>query len=159
MMTKFLFPHSCKRVGWWILIPAAILGILLVFELINFGLLDNTKAFAVYSDEFLGKTVFFDMVENNISDEIIGILFIIGALLVAFSKEKEEDEFIAKIRMESLVWATHINYGILIFCMLFFYGTGFYFVMLFNMFTILILFILRYYFQLYQSKKSMRYEE
>ena len=115
--------------------------------------------FAIYSGDFLGGTESFGFVKDNISDEILGILFIVGAILVAFSKEKHEDEFIAKIRMESLVWATYINYAILIFCMLFFYNIGFLYVMIFNMFTVLLLFILRFYYLLYRSNKSMSYEK
>jgi len=115
--------------------------------------------FAIYSDWFLGDKAIFGLVKDNISNEILGILCIIGAILVAFSKEKYEDEFIAKIRMESLVWATYINYAILILCILFFYGFGFMYVMIFNMFTILFLFIVRFYYLLYKSNKSISHEK
>lgn len=152
MKTKILFPNHFKRMGWIILIPSAILGVLSIFDVIKFDFLNNIKVFAIYSDGFLGSSKIFGFIENNISDEILGILCIVGAILVAFSKEKCEDEFIAKIRLESLVWATYINYAILIFCMLFFYSIGFLYVMIFNMFTILIFFIIRFYFKLYKNE-------
>jgi small-conductance mechanosensitive channel len=157
MKTKILFPNHFKRIGWIILIPSAIFGILAVFDVFKFEFL--AKVFALYSDDFSGGRTVFGFVKNNISDEIIGILCIIGAVLVAFSKEKHEDEFIAKIRMESLVWATYINYAILIFCMLFFYGIGFFYVMIFNMFTILVFFIIRFYYQVYKLNKAMSHEK
>jgi hypothetical protein len=159
MKTKILFPNHFKRMGWIILIPSAILGVLSIFDVIKFDFLNNIKVFAIYSDDFPGSSKILGFVENNISDEILGTLCIVGAILVAFSKEKYEDEFIAKIRMESLVWATYINYAILIFCMLFFYSIGFLYVMIFNMFTILIFFIIRFYFQLFKSNKSMSHEK
>jgi hypothetical protein len=159
MKTKILFPNHFKRIGWIILIPSAILGVLSVFDAIKFGFLSNVKMFALYSDDFPSGNTVFGFVKNNISDEILGILCIVGAILVAFSKEKHEDEFIAKIRMESLVWATYINYAILIFCMLFFYSIGFLYVMIFNMFTILLFFIIRFYYLLYKSNKSMSHEK
>jgi small-conductance mechanosensitive channel len=160
MKTKILFPNHFKRIGWIILIPSAVLGVLSVFDVIKFDFLNNVKMFAIYSDDmFNGGRSVFGFVKNNISDEILGILCIVGAILVAFSKEKHEDEFIAKIRMESLVWATYINYAILILCMLFFYSIGFLYVMIFNMFTILIFFIIRFYYQLYKSNKSMSHEK
>ena len=56
----------------------------------------------------------FEWNTNNIADEIASILLIIGGILVAFSKTKDEDEYISKIRMESLIWATYVNYFILI---------------------------------------------
>jgi small-conductance mechanosensitive channel len=159
MKTKILFPNHFKRIGWIILIPSAILGVLSVFDVVKFGFLSNVKMFAIYSDDFPGSSTIFGFVKNNISDEILGILCIVGAILVAFSKEKHEDEFIAKIRMESLVWATYINYAILILCMLFFYSIGFLYVMIFNMFTILLFFIIRFYYLLYKSNKSMSHEK
>lgn len=160
MKTKLLFPHRFKTIGWILLVPAIILGILYLFFQIEPGFLD-TKVFSIYgSDSFLSSSSkFFQLVKNNITDEIAGVLLIIGALFVAFSREKTEDEFIAKTRLESLVWATYVNYIILIFCFLFFYDMGFFWVMILNMFTILIFFILRYYFILYMSKKSLGHEK
>ncbi len=158
MKTKLLFPNKFKRIGWIILVPSAILGILIMFFDFKLKLL-NVKVFAIISDEFTSPVSFFRIIKNNITDEIIGILFIIGAILVAFSKEKYEDEFIAKIRLESLVWATYVSYFILIICVLFVYGFSFFTVMVFNMFTILIFFIIRFYYMLYKSNKSMSYEK
>jgi len=159
MKTRILFPNCFKRIGWIVLIPSVILGVLVIFGVLEFKFLRNAKMFAIYSDDFPGSSTIFGYVKNNISDEILGILCIVGAILVAFSKEKHEDEFISKIRMESLVWATYINYAILIFCMLFFYSVGFLYVMIFNMFTILILFIIRFHYLLYNANKSMSNEK
>ena len=162
MKTKFLFPNHFKPIGWLLLIPSAILGILIIFYDFELKFLD-TKVFAIYSAGLNifgeGKATSFGLEKNNITDEIVSILFIIGAALVAFSKEKQEDEFIAKTRLESLVWATYINYGILIFCIIFFYGSGFFMVMIFNLFTILLIFIIRFHYFLYKSKKSLRHEK
>jgi hypothetical protein len=159
MKTKILFPNQFKWVGWIILIPSAILGVLLLFSEFSFNFLESIKVFAIYSDDFWGDDRIFGFIHDDLSNEVLGILCIAGAILVAFSKEKHEDEFIAKMRMESLVWAIYINYGVLIFCMVFFYGEAFYYVMIFNMFTILIIFICRFYYNLYRSNKSLNYEK
>ncbi len=158
MKTKLLFPNRFKRIGWILLVPSTILGVLCIFNDFSFDFLD-VKVFAIFSDDFLGPDTVFGLQKNNITDEIVGILFIIGALFVAFSKQKTEDEFIAKTRWESLVWATYFNYLILIFCFIFFYNTGFLWVMIFNMFTVLIFFIIRFYFILCMSKKSLSHEK
>ncbi|MGB3922738.1 MAG: hypothetical protein WBL00_02275, partial [Bacteroidales bacterium] len=97
--------------------------------------------------------------ENNVLDEISSILLIIGALLIAFSKEKTEDEFISKIRLESLVWATYINYAILIFAIIFIYDMTFLWVLVFNMFTLLVFFLIRFNWALYKSKNQISNEE
>ncbi len=159
MKTRFLLPACFKRIGWIIMIPSATLGLLLLFNILEFGFLDNAKVFALYSEEIFGKDRFMTVITNNIADEILGILIIIGGIMVAFSREKREDEFIARIRLESLVWATYINYAVLLFCILFFYGSGFLYIMIFNMFTILIIFIARFHFLMYRSEKSLRHEK
>lgn len=158
MKTKFLFPNHFKKIGWLILIPSAILGLLAFFELIEFNFLE-TNMFAIYSSEFPGRDTAFGVVTDNIADEIFGILFIIGAIFVGFSTEKHEDEFIDKTRTESLVWSVYSNYIILIFCMLFFYEIGFLYIMILNMFTILIFFIVRFKYMIYQSTKNLNYEK
>jgi hypothetical protein len=94
-------------------------------------------------------------VHNNLLNEITGLLIITSAFLVAFSKEKQEDEFISKIRLESLVWAVYLNYAILIIALLFIYDMSFMWVIIFNMFTILFFFIARFNWEVYKLKKSL----
>ena len=158
MKNKMLLPHRFKKIGWIILIPITILGIILmVAETVNMAL--HVKVFALMNSEFLGKNEFFTFIETDITGTIIGILFIAGALLVGFSREKNEDEFIGNLRQSSLLWAVLINYILLIFCLAFIYGTAFFGVMLYNMFTILIIFIARFNYILYRNSKSMSDEK
>jgi hypothetical protein len=138
----------------------------MVFEVVaianNFeGLNWEMKVFALIGDDSGWQNVneSLSWSKNNIFNELTLILIIIGGLLVAFSKTKQEDEYISKIRMESLIWATYVNYGVLLFTVLFIYGMPFFNVMIYNMFTVLIFFILRFHFMLYKSKRQLRYEE
>ncbi len=154
METKFLFPDKFKKIGWFIFIPALILGLVYLVTGTEFAFLD-ARAFALIDDEFMGKTQILKMVDNNLTDEIIGILLLIGAVLVAFSKEKDEDEFIMRVRLESLLWATYINVGFLLFCLMFVYGMMFFNVMLLNMYSLLILFIIRFNVIMFRTKNQM----
>ena len=158
MKTKLLFPNQFKKIGLFVLIPSAILGFMVLFLDFKFEFL-NIKMISIFSSGFQKSITFFGVTKNNITDEIVAILFIMGALFVAFSKEKNEDEFIAKNRLESLVWATYINYIILLFCIVFFYELEFLTVMVLNMFTILIFFIIRFYYVLFKSKKALSHEK
>ena len=81
---------------------------------------------------------------NNVLNEIVGVLMLVSSILVAFSKERVEDEYIAKLRLESLVWAVYVNYAILLVSFLFIFDMSFLWVMIFNMFTILWFFIIRF---------------
>jgi len=159
MKTKLLLPNHFKKVGWILLIPSTLLGLFIIIFDYEFRFLD-TKVFTIYSGSGVFQNpVFFGLIKANLTGTLVGILFLTGAIFVAFSKAKREDEFIAKIRLESLLWATYINYGVLVLCFLFFYEFEFLYVMIFNMFTILIFFIIRYYYMLYRANKSLSHEK
>jgi hypothetical protein len=158
MTTKYLFPYKYKKIGWLILVPSAIAGLVSLPVSYEPSFL-NFNVPAIFISELFGDTKLVGMVNNNMLNDIVGLLIIISSLLVAFSKEKSEDEYISKIRLESLVWAVYVNYGILLLSFLIIYDGSFLWVMLFNMFTILIFFIIRFNWQISRLKKSANYEE
>ena len=143
-------------IGWVLLIPSIVLGYMVIFHDFEFSFF-NIKVLSLFPSSFFGKPVdskLWSIIETDFVAELIGILFIVGALFVAFSKEKNEDEYIAKIRLESLLWATYTTFAIQIFCLLFFYELTFLKAMIVNMFTLLIVFIVRYNFIIYRSKSQ-----
>jgi len=160
METRFLLPNKFKVYGWILLIPSSILGLLVIFEEFKFNFLDM-RVFTISSGGFAPWEVTraFKFEKENLTATLVGVLFLLGALMVTLAREKNEDEFISKMRLESLLWATILNYLILLFCFIFFYEFGFVYVMIFNMFTILILFIIRFNYVLYLSSKSLRHEK
>lgn len=158
MKLDYLFPHRFKRIGTMILIPCILFGLYVVNSDLEPEFFD-LRVPAIFVDEIIGDKFMFGMTENNVLNELIGIILIISFLMVAFSKEKQEDELIEKIRLKSLVWATYVNYGVLLFSMIFIYGMSFLWVMIFNMFTILLFFIIRFNWQVRKLNKSLTYEE
>ncbi|MFD2245790.1 hypothetical protein [Pontibacter ruber] len=153
MKTRYLFPNRYKIIGWILLIPSTLLGLLMVLFDYSFFKL-NATVFALYDGGLFEPNKFLTLTKTDLADELIGAMVIIGGLLAAFSEEKDEDEYIAKIRLESLLWATYINYGFLLFSLLFIYGAGFYQIMIFNMFTLLFIFLVRFNFILHRTSKS-----
>ena len=158
MQTNYLFPYHLKKVGWFLFIPGIILGIYYMITDAQPHFLD-VKVFSIADTPIMESSNYFSITENNIFNEIIAILIILGALFIAFSKEKQEDEFIAKIRLESLVWATYINYAVLIIALFFIYDLAFLWVFTFNMFTILFFFIIRFNWVLFKSKTALQDEK
>lgn len=130
MKTHYLLPNKYKNLGWILFIFGILVGLLLqIFDFEKDPLFD------------------FDFIDNfgfDFLDEIICILIIIGGLLVGFTKEKIEDEFIYKLRNDSLVWAIIVNYMILLMTVIFIYEGNFFTVLVYNMFTPLIFFIIRF---------------
>jgi hypothetical protein len=153
MRNKLLLPNKYKLIGWCILIPATILGIILIVTSFE-GLPIKATVFAMFNESIMGQNQAFSFINTNITSTVVGILFIVGAIFVAFSKEKREDEFIANLRLSSLMWAVFVNYILLIFSFAFIYGSAFLNVMIYNMFTVLIIFIARFNYILYKNSKS-----
>lgn len=158
MKQKMLLPNKFKRIGWLILIPATLMGIALVILDIKSIKIQST-VFAIYADEIFGKTHYFSFIRTDIVSTLVGTLFIIGGLMVGFSREKNEDEYISNLRLNSLLWAVLVNYLLLLFMFLFIYGLGFLSVMVYNMFTILVIFIVRFNYALFRNSKTVLNEE
>jgi hypothetical protein len=123
--------------------------------LIGFNLpesIDNYKVSAEIID-VNGKKI--KQLKNNLLNEILGVLIIMSGLILGFSKVKGEDEFIAQIRSKSLIWATYINYGILLLAIILVYDLSFFTVMVFSMFMSLVLFVLHFHWQLYKLNNKV----
>ena len=163
MKINYLFPNPLKRIGWILFIFASILGLYTLVDELPLDFLDTNVISLVHESYFIDNNeihkLFFKVLENNILDEILLILTIIGAMFIAFSKEKNEDEFINKIRLDSLVCATYVNYIVLIISTIFVYEFTYLWVMIINMLTTLIFFIIRFNWQLIKLKKAMSHEE
>jgi hypothetical protein len=159
MHTKYLLPNKFKRIGWFLFVPAVILGIISWAYDWEPAFLDMPVWGFSGLEDLKGKLDLLHVQENNILNELLGVLLIVGGLFVAFSKEIDEDELIATIRLESLVWATYCNYAILIIAFLLIYDIAFFQVMVFNMFTILVLFIVKFNWALHKLRNSLVHEE
>ncbi len=159
MKVNYLFPSKYKKIGWLIFVPTLILGLYTVITEFEPVLLDVNVFAILIEGIFQDDNRLYGFVYNNILNEILGVLMIVSSILVAFSREVDEDEYISKIRLESLVWATYISYGILLLAFLLVYDLSFWWVMIFNMFTILIFFIIRFNWQVLKFRKSIDNEK
>lgn len=160
MKTRYLFPHRYKLFGWIIFGIGMVLGMILSlndFEYPNW----SANVFPLVGEKkgVLSSNVSWRWSDNNIADEIASIMIIIGGILVAFCKVKDEDEYSATIRTESLIWATYVNYIVLILSIVFIYDMPFFNVLIYNMFTILIFFIVRFHYLIFKSRKIVQDEE
>jgi len=156
MKTRFLFPQIFKTVGWFLFFPSIVMIIYcFIFKDYELPFLD-VKVFSVFNSIPSQNDQWFSIIQNNISDEILSIFIIVGAMFIAFSKAKNEDEFIAKIRLESLLLATYFNISLFILSIIFLYGAGVLVFFMFNSFTFLLFFLIRFYFMLYRLKKESK---
>ena len=145
MLSKILLPHRFQKWGWILFLPfAALLFANNYFEF-SFDILEfQVREGGLFEDS-----------KENFTNEIALIGVFIALFFLAFSKEKEEDEYIQKLRLDSLLVACYANTFVLILGTLFFYGFGYLEFMGYNMFTIQLIFIFRLRWVLNQQKKSV----
>lgn len=137
MKASNLLPFRVKRLGWIILVPAIILGIMVMYFEFE---IDGFSIEIPYVKTFLANGVH----NNNLTDELVSIILIVALALIAFSEEKQEDEWVTTVRLESLQWSVYANYILLILAIVLVYDMHFFEALVYNMYTILILFILRF---------------
>lgn len=161
MIKNYLLPNKMKTWGWAILIPSLFFGVLFLTGVFSEPDFLNVEVLQILGPEkFLSNEIgLFKIKPNNIADELICIGMIIGGLLVAFSQQKEEDEYIAEIRSESLVKAVVFSYLILLLGVLFIYDMAFFQFMQLNMFTVLLFFIIRFNYKIWKLKRGIGHEE
>lgn len=159
MKSQLLIPYHYKKIGWVLLIPGLVLGV--IISIFDFdGLKLNLPAFAIYSDHlFDSSSNFFKIVHLDLSLTIAGVLVIVGSLFICFSKEKVEDEFIAESRLNALQWAILINFILLLFAFIFIYGPFFLTIIIYCAFTPLLIFIIRFHYILYINQRDNNYEK
>ncbi len=75
-------------------------------------------------------------------DEIVMTLLVVGLLIVAFSRERDEDEYTARLRMSSLIWSMTVNYAVLIIVTWCVYDIDYLFVILVNVFMPIVLYVM-----------------
>ena len=147
MNTKLLFPHRFRLVGWLIFVPSALLGLACWYGSYTINWLDLNYAFGVRGIKVATETAGKQSPlwgSNNLTDELAGIGVIVGLLFIGFSREKIEDEMSGQLRLEALQWSVYANYLVLIVAMLTVYDSAFFEVLIYNMFTLLLVFIVRY---------------
>mgnify|MGYP006910657537 CR=1 FL=1 len=145
MKTNYLLPHKYKTIGWILFILGIISGLFTVYSGYDYEPI-RIKVFSIFNDAVFDKEAdgFFKIIETGIASELSSIAIIIGGLVIGFTKEKVEDEFIYKLRKDSLVWAIIFNYVVLFFAIILIYDLAFFHVLVFNMFTPLLFFIIRF---------------
>ena len=154
MSRNYLFPARFQKFGWFLLVPFGLMFLLFAFGPDSIKEQWRMPVFAIADEELFQKTIWFSFTSNAVFDEVTLIGLIVSLLLIAFSKEKEEDEFISQIRLNSLVWALLINYGILILAELFVYAFSFLNILYFNLIMILVLFVIKFRIELHKLKTN-----
>lgn len=158
---KTLLPNRFKIPGAILLLLSSLYGVLMMFFDHDFEIPWLTVQWygLAYEGILDNDGPMFGNIENNLTDEFLLLGMTLGGLFFAFSKEKIEDEYIARVRMESFLWANYISYIILIIATFTLFNFVFLNFLLLQLFMSLFLFIGRFYWSLRLMKKDSIDEE
>ena len=120
MKKEWLFPHACQKIG---MVLSVLFGLGCLLWL--FWWSDTLECWQGWDELF-----------------VIGLL--VGLLLAAFSRERDEDEYMTRLRYESLVWAVLADSLFVVIATLTVYGPDYVYVLLVQLFLQLILYIVRF---------------
>ena len=137
MKPKFLFPYWTRYLGWVLVfahVPVMMIGH-------HYGMDNGTHTDELFNS---GHLLFIGT----------ALLMAIGLFLVAFSRERIEDEQIVQLRLDSLRWAVFVNYIVLITCLIFFNDV--HHILLLNLWVPLLFFIIRFQWKLFQNNRLIK---
>jgi len=141
MKNHFLFPYWCRYIGWSCIIAHVPLSLLRQAQGVG-SVLDHGP---VSEPLFNGEHLFFICTT---------LLMSAGLFLVAFAREKIEDEQIWQIRLNSLRWAIYINYIVLIASLILINDTGH--ILELNLWVPLAFFIIRFRWIIFRLNHSIK---
>jgi len=119
---SLLLPHGFRLPGFVLLIAGSVFGIMhFMFDIKPKFL--TMKVYAIYS-EYLGDK-YFHFIRDNMSEELVGVLMVLGIWLVALSREKVETEEMAAARSQAFVISGYLQLFLLVFALLLTYGIAF----------------------------------
>mgnify|MGYP003236075797 CR=1 FL=1 len=135
MTKELLLPHSFKKIGWVILIPTLLLGVLMLIDGFNgyptyLMPAQGTACYETLCSTTTGRAL------NNIA--LVGIC--IGGIFVACSRERIEDEMIIATALCT-------------------YDLSFLYVMIYNLLTMLLIFLAVFRWKLWRLKHAVADEE
>ena len=143
MKSRFLFPYWCRYLGWGLVIahvPMSVIG------RAN-GMINPLDQPLVDATLFTGEHLFFICTS---------LVMALGLFIVAFSREKVEDEQIWQVRLDSLRWAIFVNYLVLIASLIFVNDIAH--ILELNLWVPLIFFIIRFRWVIFRLNRSLSRE-
>lgn len=158
-MKNYLLPYRFKKIGLCMVVPffAICLWCICSGEW-EFSYM-KWPCFSLFTTQYVNGEGHFSLISLETTDPIneIGMLgFLVSLCFIAFSREKDEDEMTAQVRMQSFVWSfwfTAILYAVAI---LFVHGTVFLTFSFFTMFIVFVVYIIKFNLTMLEIRREER---
>jgi hypothetical protein len=120
----------------------SVFGAILGIARFNFGFkpdLLDLKMFAIYSSYLETKSM--EIIRNNLGEESAMFFLVTGLFLIAFSREKAENEQLNSLRLRSFYISAWLNFLFLLIAIFFTFGFAFIYMLVANMAISLVAYI------------------
>ena len=145
MRAKYLLPYYCRFLGL-----SLILGHMIVMFIWRkkFPEIADSELHGIPTNAALFNPGHLFFIATS-------LLVLVGLFLIAFSKEKIEDEQISKLRLDSLRWAIYFYYLALVLSIVFTNGIDFIDILRLNIWVPLVFFIIRFRWVIFRLNQSL----
>lgn len=147
---QFLLPHQFRMAGYLLLCAGTVLTVVRFYYGLKLAVFD-LRVFAVYSS-FL-QTKCFTFIENNFTEEIAGLLLVLGFSCIVFSREKIENDAVALVRLRAFILSLYLYSVFLVLSLLFVFGIAFVKVMILETYLFYIVYIPTFAVLKYRNRK------
>ena len=164
MKKNYLLPHCFKWIGWCLFLPFALNFFLgecgkPLFDIDDYFIHFRTLAISYKNLSVPHGRFTATFEDEGMFDEISLIFILLGLLSVAFARERNEDEYVEYLRTHAFVWAVKVNTVLLILGTWFFFYTLYVSFVFFWMFSLFLVYILKFQWELHYFKKEASDEE
>lgn len=150
---SLLLPSGCRIAGWIALLAGSILGVIRFHYGIKLHLFDLTVP-AIHTSYLEPR--YFTVITNHYSEEVAGALVLVGLVGLAFSRAADEGPRVMQVRTRALLAASYLNAFLLLISLLFVFGLGFIDILILNMFSPLVIYLLVFTQQLHRLRRAER---
>ena len=147
MKSRFLFPYKSRFIGYVLIF--AYIPVMVAKKMFYHGYMDHGVHIKLPDNSCL-------LSPDHVFNVIATLVVTIGLLLLAFSKEKLEDEQIVQLRLDSLQWTMYFTYVLFIMIIIFTNSIDLVHVVGINLWLLLVFFIIRFRWVIFRLNRSLR---
>ena len=153
MKKSYLLPVGFKKAGLWMVVPFLVLCVLCLC-----GVTDelNLSILSVKMPALIDYSGWFTMNETNLIVEIAMLGLLVSLVFIGLSRERDEDEMTAHIRMQSFVWSAWATSAVVALGIFFVYDLEFVTFMFVAMYLYLMLYAVKFNLAMYRERKEQQ---
>lgn len=153
MKKNYLLPHNFKMIGLIMLVPFLVACIWLLCGPCE-GDWFIVDVPALFTLDIASTSEWFGMTATDPVNEICMLGLLVSLVFIALSKEKDEDEMTAAVRMQSFVWSFWCTAILMLVAILFVYDLAFMYFAFASVFVCFIMYICKFNYEMIKIRRT-----